>query len=476
MPLTIEDERIWIKRSTVSGQVPTLAPSTDHTDGTWTALDIYEAEVFFNTANGRAYTRMNNTIREFLVKPIGATTGDLFYVNTSGTLSRLAIGTSGYVVQSNGTIPVYAPASDISTDINVGVTPITGGTNGLVPFNDGGVYGEDSALYWDKTNNKLSIGGDATPNYGITLASNALAAGGMGLNQTSFDNNIPNYNGTSPSDWNLESTTVGVIQPGTTGNGVLQVVGITDANSSGLQLHGLTPTTAAGGGVAVYAGKITGADTVVDVPAAERFLTLKTVSGGTIISSFNGRGGLYLGGTTIPSANLHVSGSASGAANTASIKLDSGTLLAGIENGTVEYDGTHLYISIGGVRYQVDQQGASGTFTPTLTAGSNVTTVTNQGAHYMRVGSTVNVVGACTITCTLALGTDSKVQISLPIASNFGTVYQAVGGASSRAAAVTASTGATIVGNTASDVAELSFSSNSVTPNVWAYWFQYQII
>jgi hypothetical protein len=41
--------------------------------------------------------------------------------------------------------------------ITVNTTTITGGTNTQIPFNDGGVYSEDSALTWDKTNNALTV-------------------------------------------------------------------------------------------------------------------------------------------------------------------------------------------------------------------------------------------------------------------------------------------------------------------------------
>jgi hypothetical protein len=64
MALNIQDARILIKRSTTAGQVPTAAPSNDHTDGTWDALDIYEGEVFINLADSKAWFRSNTGIIE----------------------------------------------------------------------------------------------------------------------------------------------------------------------------------------------------------------------------------------------------------------------------------------------------------------------------------------------------------------------------------------------------------------------------
>lgn len=64
MALNIQDARILIKRSTNAGEVPTAAPSNDHTDGTWDALDIYTGELFLNVADSRAWFRSNTAIIE----------------------------------------------------------------------------------------------------------------------------------------------------------------------------------------------------------------------------------------------------------------------------------------------------------------------------------------------------------------------------------------------------------------------------
>ena len=63
----------------------------------------------------------------------------------------------------------------------------------------------------------------------------------------------------------------------------------------------------------------------------------------------------FFGGTTAtdPTATVHIV-AGSTAANSAPIKLTSGSLMTTPENGAIEYDGTHLYITIGGVRKQLD--------------------------------------------------------------------------------------------------------------------------
>lgn len=59
--------------------------------------------------------------------------------------------------------------------------------------------------------------------------------------------------------------------------------------------------------------------------------------------------------TSIPTARLHLPpGTAT--ASTAPLKIDSGVLLTVPENGAIEQDGTHLYVTTGGVRHQLDRQ------------------------------------------------------------------------------------------------------------------------
>ena len=57
--MATQDSRIKIKRSTVSGTVPTVAPSDDHTQPSpaWTATDIYKGELFINQADNVVWSR-----------------------------------------------------------------------------------------------------------------------------------------------------------------------------------------------------------------------------------------------------------------------------------------------------------------------------------------------------------------------------------------------------------------------------------
>lgn len=82
----------------------------------------------------------------------------------------------------------------------------------------------------------------------------------------------------------------------------------------------------------------------------------------------NYQGKLSLRRSGDPAATLHIGANANGTAGNASIKIEPSTLLTAIENDTIENNGSHLYYSQGGVRYQLDQQ--AGAVDPTPTNGS----------------------------------------------------------------------------------------------------------
>lgn len=69
---------------------------------------------------------------------------------------------------------------------------------------------------------------------------------------------------------------------------------------------------------------------------------------------------------------------------------------------------------------------AHGTYTPTGTGVTNITTITPTQCQYMRVGNTVTVSGQVDITPTIN-NARTTFALSLPIASNFGNSYEAGG-------------------------------------------------
>ena len=114
------------------------------------------------------------------------TAGDLPYYASGTALSKLAIGTNGYILKSNGTAPVWDVAS------NVAVTTFSGGTTGLTPAvatsgaitvggtlvaANGGTgqssYTVGDLLYASATNTLAKLADVAT--------GNALISGGVGV-------------------------------------------------------------------------------------------------------------------------------------------------------------------------------------------------------------------------------------------------------------------------------------------------------
>ena len=55
-----QDSRIRLKRSSTTTTEPTVAPSTDHTDGTWVSTDLYVGELFLNTADDKLWIRTDS--------------------------------------------------------------------------------------------------------------------------------------------------------------------------------------------------------------------------------------------------------------------------------------------------------------------------------------------------------------------------------------------------------------------------------
>jgi len=77
---------------------------------------------------------------------------------------------------------------------------------------------------------------------------------------------------------------------------------------------------------------------------------------------------------------------------------------------------------------QVSAAIESGTYTPTFTNVSNVASTTLRSARYMRVGNVVSVAIQVAIATTAAAPTATQMRVTVPIASNFTTEYQASGG------------------------------------------------
>lgn len=84
MPLNIQNSRLEIKYSTITGATPSIAPSQDHTDGTWTPDDIYVGEFYLNAIDDQLWIRTLNGIIP-IMSGTGSTASPIWtFVNKTG--------------------------------------------------------------------------------------------------------------------------------------------------------------------------------------------------------------------------------------------------------------------------------------------------------------------------------------------------------------------------------------------------------
>lgn len=149
---------------------------------------------------------------------------------------------------------------------------------------------------------------------------------------------------------------------------------------------------------------------------------------------------------------------------------------------TTEYSALHwaakaatfnpaLYATLSGATFTGDITATnllSGTYTPTISASSNIDTSTSQQAIYHRVGDIVTVSGAISNVNTTSTGF-TTITISLPITSALATQYDLSGNVSNNI-----NDSGYVQGVTATGTARLALtSSDSVNTYGWGYTFSY---
>lgn len=141
--MNILDSRILLKRSTTAGATPTVPASSSHTDGTWVNTDIYEGELFLNTADARLFTRQGSNIKEIgLQNSLIGTPQYATYTLTSAQI--LALYTTPVTIIPAQGVGKYIVTTKIYGRINYNTTTYNGGLQGL-KFKIVGANG-DSAL------------------------------------------------------------------------------------------------------------------------------------------------------------------------------------------------------------------------------------------------------------------------------------------------------------------------------------------
>lgn len=215
---------ILIYSSSTVSQAPVAGNLTNSTLGSELAINITDGKLFYKD-NANAVQVIAWKVTPTTAGGTGLTSytaGDLLYYATGTTLSKLAIGASGYWLGSSGSAPQWnAPAALTKTDdtnvtLTLGGSASTallnaasltlgwtgtlavsrGGTGTGTAFTAGsvlfagasGVYSQDNAnLFWDDTNNRLGLG-TASPQYQLHASTSAgniynltLSSGSIGV-------------------------------------------------------------------------------------------------------------------------------------------------------------------------------------------------------------------------------------------------------------------------------------------------------
>lgn len=130
--------RMLVKQSTTPGEVPTIPPSDDHTDGSWIETDIYVGEQFFNSADGIMYTRSDNGI-EVVGGGAGAIKEYFAIITQTGTsaptvdtLIKNTIGSVAFAYDNPGEFALNSAALFPSNKTVFAIVPSpTSGTSAL---------------------------------------------------------------------------------------------------------------------------------------------------------------------------------------------------------------------------------------------------------------------------------------------------------------------------------------------------------
>ena len=159
--MIVQNSRIKIKRSTVSGVTPTIPISDDHTDGTWLETDLYIGELFLNEADDTLWIRTQNGI--MVVTGTGASPiTDYVPASTGGTYL-------GDITMPNLFVTDIDAAS-INVSGNVVANAFIGdgsGLTGIVATWDGGLVNLDSVFNGLITfENDITINGDINADSG----------------------------------------------------------------------------------------------------------------------------------------------------------------------------------------------------------------------------------------------------------------------------------------------------------------------
>lgn len=305
--------------------------------------------------------------------------------NGSNRTARLKVSSNGYItvpgLASGGTAPTTSGTTKmVITDANGllsfadiptggGSGTVNTGTSGRLAYyaSTGTSVSENTSLFWDATNERLGVrtsspGGRLTIDQGNTTNLRSLSITNVGSGTTGIAIGnlvIGDRSGSAYTAMDIAN-----------GRLMYQVRG----SSLGANPAHLFSTDAGASGAATAVLQSKGG-------AAGAKLFSGVQSDNTEVFSVSYTGSVAVGGSP-GTAKLHLpAGTAT--ANTAPLKFTSGTNLTTPENGAVEFDGTHLYFTVGSTRYQASltlKTSAVIDFPSLADNNSNIQNVTVTGA------------------------------------------------------------------------------------------------
>lgn len=317
-------------------------------DGTWATVAGASAggsdtQVQYNSSSalaGSANMTFDGTkLTVAGLKDSALTSGRVTYATTSGELTdsnqltfdgtlltaaqiRPANVSNGHIIYGNtsGAMTGNASLTWDGSKLNIPSVAISGLTSGRIPYAGGsGVLADSSSLQWDNSNARFGVGG--TPSAKIHAQGTAAAGGGVSVfaensSTAGYTGMTHRINGAEQANWNTTGST-------------FSTSGIFAASST--YLYGVASAT--------YVGHFASGPLILATGgAATANERMRILSGGQVAIS---------GGATpltAPTAKLHIA-AGSATANTAPLKLTSGTNLSTAETGAFEYNGTNLFFT-----------------------------------------------------------------------------------------------------------------------------------
>ncbi len=211
----------------------------------------------------------------------------------------------------------------------------------------------------------------------------------------------------------------------------------------------------------------------VNAPSSGTSLAVGGIDGNSVVTWSDGT---RTGGLQVASGL----GVLVGATSNHELRLIANNTVYGVLTSDGRLYGTALHNNAGAVTGTTNQYIASGTYTPTLTNTTNVasSSFTNSPpAKWIRVGNVVQVSGHVTITPTAAAGTQTVLDLSLPIASNI-THFEDCSGVASDGASGggTANSSALIQGSVADNRAQIVYAANNTNSKIFGFNFSYTVL